>query len=791
MIPSAMKGYKQFICWTLVDKGGKKPDKVPTDPLTGNYIDPHNPAVWMDSQTAEQYAAMGYGVGFVFTKEDPFFFLDIDECLVDGQWSNIATHMCTTFAGCYVEISHSGDGLHIFGSGSYSNHGCRNQPLGMELYTSGRFCALTGVSATGDASLMVQSQIDTLISTYFPPADQGEVSDWTKGPCDEWYGIADDEKLITKMLNSKSTAAAFGNKATIKNLWTADPVALAQHYPDQTRGFDHSSADAALLSHLAFWTGKDCERMDRLFRQSALMRDKWDRKEGTYGTYGNRSVLKGCGQCNNVYGSDKKPATQESLEPGTINDKGTIRDGFQYLTIDYQQALFKGCCYVRDIHKVFTPDGGLLKPDQFKAVYGGYVFALDTINDKVTKNAWEAFTESQCTHFPKVHSTCFRPEEESGAIINEESRTMVNTYVPIDVVMTQGDVTPFLKHCDIILPNPRDREILISYMAACVQYKGVKFQWTPLLQGCEGNGKSLFTRVMSYAIGNRYTHIASSAGLGNKFNEWLQNKLLIIVEEIFTSDKRDTAEIMKPYITNDRLEIQGKGDNQITGDNRANFFMCTNHKDSVVKNNKDRRYCIFYTGQQDLTDMVRCGFLTPTGDSTSYFKDLYNWLRAGGYAAVAHYLNTYKIADSLNPATDCHRAPFTSSTNEVIHMSLGGIEQEILEAIDENRPGFCGGWISSMALDRLLEDRRDTKRITRNKRKELLLDLGYVPHPSLHNGRVNNIIPMDAGKPKLYIRAGHILGNIQKPSEVAARYVQDQAGTTVVEIADGNVNTLT
>jgi len=790
MIPAAMEGYKQFICWTLVDKGGKKPDKVPTDPLTGQYIDPHDPTVWIDSQTARQYAAMGYGVGFVFTKEDPFFFLDIDECLVNGQWSNIATHMCTVFAGCYVEVSHSGDGLHIFGSGTYADHGCRNKPLDMEFYTEGRFCALTGVSASGDATTVIQSQIDTLINTYFPATEQGAIGDWTTGPCEEWYGITDDEKMIKKMLKSKSTAAAFGSRATIKELWDADSVSLTQHYPDPSRGFDHSSADAALLSHLAFWTGKDCDRMDRLFRQSALMRDKWDRKEGTYGTYGNRSILRGCSQCTNVYGSDKKPAEQESLEPGTEITTGNIRDGFQYLTIDHQQKLFKGCCYVRDEHKIFTPDGSLLQEKQFKAMYGGYVFALDTINDKTTKNAWEAFTESQATHFPKVHDTCFRPEIASGLIINEESRAFVNVYVPVDIVMTEGDVTPFLTHLEMVLPDPRDREILISYMAACVQYKGVKFQWGPLLQGCEGNGKSLFTRILTHAIGHRYTHIAKSAGLGNKFNGWLKHKLLIIVEEIFTSNKRDTAEIMKEYITNDRLEMEGKGDNQVTGDNRANFFMCTNHKDAVAKNNKDRRYCIFYTAQQSPEDLIRCGWMTPSGDATSYFKELYDWLRhGGGCATVAHYLNTYNIVDSLNPATNCHRAPVTSSTDEVIRMSLGGIEQEILEAIDEKRLGFSGGWVSSMALDRLLDQRRDNKRITRNKRKELLTDLGYVPHPNLHKGRVNNTIPMDGGKPILYIKAGHILGNLQKPSEITARYIQDQSGEAVAEVAQGNVNT--
>jgi P4 family phage/plasmid primase-like protien len=332
MIPEAFKKFPQFIAWTLVDKGGKKPDKIPTDPLTGYPINPLDPAVWMGADAAMQYATMGWGIGFVFTEADPFFFLDIDNCLQPtGECSNLAAHMCGTFVRCYVEVSQSGTGLHIIGSGVYPAHGCKNTSLNIELYTEKRFCALTGTNAVGDAGFVNQGAIDTLIATYFPADAEGPIGDWTTGPCDEWYGIEDDEKLLMKMVKSKSAAATFGTRATIKDLWTANSVALAKYYPDPQRDFDHSSADAALISHLAFWTGKDCQRMDRLFRQSSLMRDKWDRKEGTYGSYGNRSILKGCGQCTNVYGT-----SAAELPPGTAEkykwDYDTAEDKIIELT---------------------------------------------------------------------------------------------------------------------------------------------------------------------------------------------------------------------------------------------------------------------------------------------------------------------------------------------------------------------------------------------------------------------------------------------------------------------------
>lgn len=78
-----------------------------------------------------------------------------------------------------------------------------------------------------------------------------------------------DESVIEKMLASK-------NAEKTKALWEGE-------IPE---GKSHSEADAALCMILAFWCGGDEEQMDRLFRQSSLIRDKWDELHGP-DTYGN------------------------------------------------------------------------------------------------------------------------------------------------------------------------------------------------------------------------------------------------------------------------------------------------------------------------------------------------------------------------------------------------------------------------------------------------------------------------------------------------------------------------
>ena len=82
-----------------------------------------------------------------------------------------------------------------------------------------------------------------------------------------------------KTRHSSRKARAAKNSAKFIRLWDGDTSMHAG---------DDSSADMALCNQLAFWT-QDPEQLDRLFRQSGLMRKKWDAKRGD-GTYGERTI---------------------------------------------------------------------------------------------------------------------------------------------------------------------------------------------------------------------------------------------------------------------------------------------------------------------------------------------------------------------------------------------------------------------------------------------------------------------------------------------------------------------
>lgn len=770
-IPESLKQYKQFINYGS--------DKKPFDPILNGYPDHLNPVNQLTfSEAFDRAALYGLGIGFVITANDPFFFLDIDHAYENGQWSDLSVSLCQYFTGCYYETSMSGVGCHIIGSLSdFPAHACKNTPHGLELYTEGRYVALTTTHATGEPLTLADRQVQWLIENYFPPSAvslDGIHKEWTTGPVPDWHGPADDGTLIKKMLNSKSASAVFGGTASIADLWNRNVTVLGSMYPHEENEFDCSSADQALLSHLAFWTGKDCARMERLFGLSGLVREKWtDRQD-----YRTRSILNACAHCRNVYGQGAQLPESTSDQP--TGDPVPRDPGFQFMTPETQLEYFTNCVYIGDQNKILIPNGRLLKKSQFDAQYGGWVFAIDSENDKTVKSAWDVFTMSQAIDFPKVDHIGFYPRLKTRELFSDEvGRNWVNSYTPVKVRSKNGNVDKFINHIKLLLPNATDRNIVLSYLASIVQYQGYKFHWCLVLQGTYGNGTSLLAKCIENAVGEIYCHSPDAQEMHEKYNDWMLDKVFIAVEEMRVGEKKfDLMHKLQTLIDSEKLEIRKMQSGKRMYHVCANFLLLANEKHEIIKHKDDRRYCPIFTAQQSKEDKLNHG-LTP-----AYFSDIFAWLKGTGkyqgmvpgYANVTHFLKNYPIPLELNPAVDagglCVEAPDTSSTEEAIRFSYGRAEQEVLAAIEEEVQGFRGGWISSVQLSKLFESKRVNKAL--NRRAEMLKTLGYIPHPALNKGRAGGINMFDGRRPYLYVTPENPACNITDKTAITAAYMRAQ-----------------
>lgn len=791
---SALAEHRQFVVCKLAP--GAKPgktDKMAMDPRSGTVSDAHNPAIWLSATEAYALAnswgpaatgaQTGFCVGFVLTEKDPFFCLDIDGALQsDGTWSPLSQTLANALAGCAIEVSIGGAGLHVWGryEGRAAEHRKKNTKFGIELYTEKRLIALGAASHTAVGSAaFVPANFTRVVEFYFKPeAGAGDATpEWDSGPVEGWAGPTDDDELIRRFVGSSDAGAAFGAKCPNAALWNADAEVLSRFYPPNGgAGFDHSSADLGLANRLAWWTGKDCARIERLMRRSALAREKWDthpnylreltimnavrhcqtvmtaRPSSAPVAAGSLAAAPSAGASMHAQGLAQPSAVTATVEGWEMGEKGLLSkevQGSTFLMPQDQRVVFEGCVYVAARNQVLVPGGELVDSSRFNVLYGGYTFAMDARNERTSRKAWEAFTESQVLRPPMALDTAFKPKLPYGVILNDGGRRLVNCYLPLDIPRAPGDPSPFLSHLARVLPDQKDQLVLLSFLASAVQNKGQKFSWAPVLQGVEGNGKSLFSKVMTYCLGKRYVHWPRASQIASHFNSWMANKLLYCVEDIHTPGIHasvDVLEELKPLITQDEgITIERKGVDQVTSDVCGNFMFNMNSKVGLKKTRNDRRLAFLFMAQQSKED------LRASGMTSHYFQQLWQWLDAGGYAIVHEVLATWAIPEEFDPARGARVAPETSSQEEALSLGRGRLEQEVLEAVASGLPGFLGDWISSTALDNLLQQQGRGVRLAREGQIALLESLGYVPHPGLPDGRARRAIPPDVRKPVLFV----------------------------------------
>lgn len=285
--PKELSDLRQWICWRLEpDPKSDKPRKVPYDPKTGRKASSTNPDTW--ATLAEAMAArekyLFTGVGFVFTEECGIVGVDIDHCRnEDGSFTDVAKAILAK-AQSYTEISPSGSGLHIFLRGVMPGRGNKNSTSGVEMYAAARYFTMTG---------------NRLESTPDVIADGKDILPWIH------------EHYIAKKSSKKAKAKKTLRTVSLTDEQVLEKARAAQNGDDFSALWDgswegrfgsQSEADLSLCCSLAFWTGKNKEQMDRLFRQSKLFREKWDKVHHADGaTYGEETLDQAIARTENVY----------------------------------------------------------------------------------------------------------------------------------------------------------------------------------------------------------------------------------------------------------------------------------------------------------------------------------------------------------------------------------------------------------------------------------------------------------------------------------------------------------
>ena len=347
-IPQYLKDNGQFCNWRYELRDGSQ-TKVPYMSGTKRKANVDDPTTFTAFDTAA--SATGYdGIGIRVS--GGIVGIDLDHCTEEGKLLPWAQEIVDRFDATYIEISPSGEGIRIFSllpdNFEYDTQTYYIKKGNIEVYIPGhtnRFLTVTGNTINGADVTETAEALVWLLDTYMrrptPPTPA------VAAPGESY--LSDDE-VIVKAASSK-------NGEKFKRLWNEDITG----YKSQ------SEADAALVSILAFWCSGDKAQMDRLFRQSGLMREKWDSLRGA-DTYGNISIEKAVSRMTDYY----KPIIPRSaaedfgvdrlkeLDPMDASKYPWNDIGAGHIFADFYQDRLR---YVPERKMWFYYEGGVWNPD--------------------------------------------------------------------------------------------------------------------------------------------------------------------------------------------------------------------------------------------------------------------------------------------------------------------------------------------------------------------------------------------------------------------------------------------
>jgi primase/DNA polymerase family protein len=515
-IPGMLQGERRWVLWNR-EMRGDKPTKVlyqATRPA--QRADATDPLTWADFDAARTAYEDGKSDGVGFVLGEPYFGFDADRCR-DPLTAAIhpEARELTALLATYTEISPSATGLHAIGRGRKPGPRCR---IGRyELYDSARFFCMTGHHLSGTPATVEECsrQLATLYRRlFFESASTNQTTNGT--PCH------DDDALIAEARGAR-------NGAMFEALWAGDTSAY---------GDDQSAADLALCNLLAFWTGCDAARMDRLFRQSGLYRTKWDERRGAQ-TYGERTIHTATGGCRDTYsGAATNGARGQNSRANLLSSQDDGRGG---VTLNDFHAYMPMHNYLFAPSREPWPASSVnsrIAPIPITDAKGCHVLDDRGKPRTMSASAWldRHRPVEQMTWVPGQPMVIRNRLVSDGGWIERPGCTCFNLYRPPQIVLGHADKAgPWLEHVQRVYPD--DAGHITRFLAHRVQRPDEKINHALVIGGAQGVGKDTILEPVKAAIGPWNFSEVSPTHLLGRFNGFVKSVILRV------SEARDLGEV--------------------------------------------------------------------------------------------------------------------------------------------------------------------------------------------------------------------------------------------------------
>ena len=305
----------------------------------------------------------------------------------------------------------------------------------------------------------------------------------------------------------------------------------------------------------------------------------------------------------------------------------------------------------------------------------------------------------------------------SNRLVFERMAATINTWRKPDyrsLGVSEADWGPVQEYLEWTFPREAEREMLVNWLAWCLQNEGDKPGWAPFLYSrTKGSGKSTFAHVAKLLFGPKNTGTENNVNkLVSRFNAPVLEKKLVICEELQIPPGSDKANAIKTFITEKNALTENKFQSVHEVEQVCAFIFITNNKPIWLEGD-DRR---FYVIEVD-HDGHRSG---PRGDDyAKLVKGMLEYLEdPRNVARLYSALMQRDLPDNFNAKSLNVREHATEVMQSIRNASSDLNETTVAEWLDREK-------IVAIGLSTLKEEGRTLGIPKLNAIKYILANLGW------------------------------------------------------------------
>lgn len=268
----------------------------------------------------------------------------------------------------------------------------------------------------------------------------------------------------------------------------------------------------------------------------------------------------------------------------------------------------------------------------------------------------------------------YRPGVADVIVQDPNGQTFINIWRGGGVDPVPGDATLLEHHIRYLCSSEEEFAFICDWLAHLVQHPGRKIMCAIVLVGKQGTGKTGLTQLLTAILGQRNVTVVSTTELKSGFNEYLEARQLVVVEEIMALGRKEIMNELKPLITQPRISINAKHQRRYEIENCANFIFLSNSHEALALEDGDRRYFVVHS-EADPRE-------------PAYYDALFRWIRESPGVAL-HWL----LARDISGFDPNKPPPMTRGKAAMIEASKPPLDAVLDELIEGGRYPFASDLI--------------------------------------------------------------------------------------------------